>query len=72
MFILERLTQRFENVSLEFWQLIKEEDAVRGERDFARAEKRAAAKNASARSAVVRRAERPNARKIILWAQQAI
>lgn len=71
-FILEWLAESFKDVFSEFWKFIEEEDSVRGERDFARPEERAAAKDAGARGAIVRRAEGSTGSKIVSWAKKTI
>lgn len=66
------MAEGFENVFPEFWELVEEEDSVRGERDFARSEERAATKDAGARGAVVRRAEGATGSEIVSWAKETI
>ena len=56
---LERLAQRVERLRLEFRQLVEEQHAVMGERDFARPRVQAAADQRRHAGGVMRCAERP-------------
>ena len=56
---LERLAERIEHLRRELRQLVEEEHAVMGERDFARPRADAAADHRRHRGGMMRRAERP-------------
>ena len=58
--VLERLPERLEDGARELRQLVEEEHAVMGERDFAGPRTRAATDDGGRRRAVVRRPERWN------------
>ena len=57
--IFQRLAHHFQNVARKFRQLVQEEHAVMGQRNFAGARDCAAADQAGIGDGVVRRAERP-------------
>jgi hypothetical protein len=56
---LQRLAQRVEGLRLEFRELVEEQDAMMGERDFSRSRMQAAADQRRHAGRVVRCAERP-------------
>src|SRR5262249_4659902 len=57
--LLERLAERLQDVTAELGKLVEEEDAVVGERDFARPDGTAAAEEGRVRERAVRRPDRP-------------